>query len=91
MVCPTFALRATTAIPRLLTAIAAGKVLILQTAPAVRVSIGEAFQEPIGSIVTAKMIGAARAMGFKDVLDTNFGADLTTVEEATELIERLTH
>jgi NADH dehydrogenase/NADH:ubiquinone oxidoreductase subunit G len=91
VVCPTFALRETSSVPRVLSALAAGKVLILQTAPAVRVSIGEAFHEPIGSIVTGKMIGAARAMGFKYVLDTNFGADLTVVEEATELIERLTH
>jgi iron only hydrogenase large subunit-like protein len=91
VVCPTYALQETSSISRVLTAPASGKTVLLQTAPAVKVAIGDAFNEQIGSVVTARIVGAARAMGFKFVVDTNFGADLTIVEEATELIERLHH
>jgi iron-only hydrogenase group A len=90
-VCPTLALQENSSIDRVLSAIARQKTLILQTAPAVRVSIGEAFGEKVGSVVTGKIIGAARSMGFKHVIDTNWGADMTIVEEGTELLQRLTH
>jgi len=66
------------------------KFVIVQTAPAVRVGLGEEFGYPIGSVVTGKMISALRALGFDKVFDTNFSADLTIMEEATEFISRYT-
>mgnify|MGYP002682216223 CR=1 FL=1 len=60
------------------------KYVILQTAPAVRVSIGEPFGIPIGSISTGKMVAGFRRLGFDAVFDTNFAADLTILEEGTE-------
>lgn len=65
------------------------KIVIFQTAPAVRVSLGEAFGLPNGSIVKGKMIAALRALGADYVFDTNFGADLTVLEEASELLHCL--
>ena len=65
------------------------KYVIVQTAPAVRVSIGEGFGLEPGVDVSKKMITALRYMGFDKVFDTNFGADLTIMEEANELVERL--
>ena len=65
------------------------KIVIFQTAPAVRVGIGEEFGYEPGSFLEGKMIGALRALGADYVLDTNFGADLTIMEEANELIERV--
>lgn len=62
---------------------------IVQTAPAVRVSIGEGFGMEPGTDVTGKMITALRYMGFDRVFDTNFSADLTIMEEAHELVDRL--
>jgi iron-only hydrogenase group A len=89
-VCPTNALEERNSIPRIIKALSENKVLVLQTAPAVRVAIGEEFGDPVGTIVTPKIITAARKMGFKYVFDTNFAADLTIVEEGSELIHRLT-
>ncbi|MDD7354326.1 MAG: NADH-dependent [FeFe] hydrogenase, group A6 [Oscillospiraceae bacterium] len=66
------------------------KFVIVQTAPAVRVGLGEEFGYPIGTVVTGKMISALRALGFDKVFDTNFSADLTIMEEATEFISRYT-
>jgi NADH-quinone oxidoreductase subunit G len=63
----------------------------VQIAPAVRVAIGEAFGFPIGANLTGKIYAALRRMGFKAVFDTNFGADLTIVEEATEFVQRFAH
>ncbi len=63
---------------------------IVQIAPAVRVAIGEAFGFASGSLVTGKLYAALRRMGFKAVFDTNFGADVTIVEEATEFVKRFT-
>lgn len=63
--------------------------VVVQTAPAVRVALGEEFGMPIGTCVTGKMITALKRLGFDKVFDTNTGADLTIVEEANELIERL--
>ena len=66
------------------------KIVLVQTAPSVRVGLGEEFGNPIGTIVTGKMVSAIRALGVDKVFDTNFSADLTIMEEATEFIERYT-
>ncbi len=65
------------------------KVVVVQTAPAVRVGIGEAMGLPYGSLVTGKMVASLRKLGFSKVFDTDFAADLTIVEEANELVERI--
>lgn len=65
------------------------KFVIVQTAPAVRVALGEEFGMPVGSSVTGKMVNALRQIGFKKVYDTDFAADLTIMEEANELIQRI--
>ena len=65
--------------------------VVVQTAPSVRVGLGEEFGYPIGSIVTGKMVSALRALGFDKVFDTNFSADLTIMEEAHEFIGRYTN
>ena len=66
------------------------KILIVSTSPSVRVSLGEAFGMQRGSFVEGKMIALLRKLGADYVLDTNFAADMTIVEEASELVERLT-
>lgn len=66
------------------------KYVVVQTAPAVRAALGEEFGLPIGTNVTGKMVTALRRLGFDKVFDTNTGADFTIMEEANELIERLT-
>ena len=66
------------------------KHVVVQTAPAVRVGLGEEFGLPMGSIVTGKLVSALRALGFTKVFDTNFTADLTIMEEATEFLGRYT-
>ncbi len=63
--------------------------VIVQTAPAVRVALGEEFGMPIGTNVKGKMVTALKELGFDKVFDTNTGADLTIMEEANEFIERL--
>ena len=65
------------------------KTVIVQTAPAVRVAIGEEFGLPAGTIVTGKLVSALRKLGFNYVFDTDFAADLTIMEEGSELLERL--
>ena len=67
------------------------KYVVVQTAPAVRAALGEEFGLPIGTNVTGKMVTALRRMGFDKVFDTNTGADFTIMEEANELIERLSN
>ncbi len=67
------------------------KFVIVQTAPAVRVALGEEFGMGPGSIVTGKMVTALRQLGFDRVFDTDFAADLTIIEEASEFIHRLKH
>ena len=64
-------------------------VVVVQTAPAVRVALGEEFGMPIGTNVTGKMVTALKRLGFDKVFDTNTGADVTIMEEATEFIHRL--
>ena len=65
------------------------KHVIVQTAPAIRAALGECFGYPPGTLVTAKMVSALRRLGFDAVFDTNFAADLTIMEEGTELLTRL--
>ncbi|MDD3287594.1 MAG: NADH-dependent [FeFe] hydrogenase, group A6 [Alphaproteobacteria bacterium] len=65
------------------------KIVVVQTAPAVRVALGEPLGMETGSIVTGKMVAALRKIGFDAVLDTDFTADLTIMEEGTELLTRL--
>lgn len=88
-VCPTGALMEVSEIEKVDAAFKAGKYVVVQTAPAVRAALGEEFDMPIGSLVTGKMVAALRRLGFKKVFDTNFGADLTIMEEATELLGRV--
>ncbi len=64
---------------------------VAQIAPAVRVAIGEAFGYEPGELLTGKLYAALRRLGFKAVFDTNFGADLTILEEGHEFIERFTN
>ena len=61
---------------------------MVQTAPAVRVGLGEEFGLDPGSISTGKMVAALKALGFDYVFDTNFAADLTIMEEANEFVNR---
>ncbi len=67
------------------------KHVVVQAAPAVRAALGEEFGLPIGTAVTGKMAAAMRRLGFDKVFDTDFSADLTIMEEGTELIERMTN
>jgi iron-only hydrogenase group A len=65
------------------------KTVVVQTAPAVRAALGECFGYEPGTLVTGKMVSALRRLGFATVFDTNFTADLTIIEEGTELLTRL--
>jgi len=65
------------------------KVVIVQTAPSVRAALGEDFGMPVGTNVEGKMVAALRRIGFDKVFDTDFGADMTIMEEATEFIDRV--
>ena len=89
-VCPTGALMEHSEIEKVDAAFKAGKKVIVQTAPAVRAAIAEEFGEKIGTVGTGKMVAALRRLGFYRVFDVNFGADLTIMEEAHELMERIT-
>ncbi|MBR2635350.1 MAG: [Clostridia bacterium] len=88
-VCPTGALMEKNDIAKVDAAMAAGKYVVVQTAPAVRAALGEEFGMKIGTPVTGKMVAALRRLGFKKVFDTNYAADLTIMEEATELLSRI--
>ncbi|MBR9976351.1 MAG: [FeFe] hydrogenase, group A [Bacteroidetes bacterium] len=66
-------------------------VVVAQVAPAVRVALAEEFGAEAGTVATGRTVAALRRIGFARVFDTNFGADLTIIEEATELLHRLTH
>ena len=67
------------------------KYVVVQTAPAVRAALGEEFGMEIGTPVTGKMVAALRRLGFSKVFDTDTGADLTIMEEGTEVIDRITN
>ncbi|HPX45610.1 MAG TPA: NADH-dependent [FeFe] hydrogenase, group A6 [Bacteroidales bacterium] len=90
-VCPTAALTEVDQTGKLIQALAdPDKVVVVQTAPAVRVTLGEEFGMKPGTIVTGKMVTALKRLGFNYVFDTDFAADLTIMEEGTELLNRLT-
>ena len=65
------------------------KYVVVQTAPSIRATLGECFGMPVGTNVEGKMVAALRRLGFQKVFDTDFGADLTIMEEANEFIERV--
>lgn len=88
--CPTGALREKDNTDEVWAALADdSKYVVVQAAPAVRAALGEEFGLPIGTPVTGKMAAALRRLGFDNVFDTDTGADLTIMEEGTELLERL--
>lgn len=92
LVCPTGALTEQTHIPKILDALTdPDKVVVVQHAPAVSVSLAEEFGMKPGSDVNGIMVSALRTLGFDRVFDTSFTADLTIMEEATELVHRVTH
>lgn len=89
-VCPTAALTEVNHVEALWDAINdPEKVVVVQTAPAVRVAVGEEFYAEPGTVTTGKMVAALKRLGFDYVFDTNWGADLTIMEEANEILERL--
>ena len=89
-VCPTGALSQTNQVARVWDEIHnPSKHVIVQIAPAIRVSIGEEFGYELGTAVTGKLITALRRIGFDKVFDTNFAADLTIMEEGNELLNRV--
>ena len=89
-VCPTGALREKDDTDKVIAALNdPEKIVVVQTAPAVRAALGEAFGDPIGTPATGKMAAALRRIGFDRVLDTDFAADLTIMEEGYELIDRI--
>ncbi len=89
-VCPTGALTEFDHTPKIIRALAdPSKTVVVQTAPAVRAALGEEFGMEPGTLVTGKMAAALRKLGFDKVFDTDFAADLTIMEEGTELLDRL--
>lgn len=89
-VCPTAALTERNDIPKVWRALAnPRRHVVVQVAPAVRVAIGEMFGMEPGTISTGKLVTALKRLGFNAVFDTNFGADLTIMEEARELVHRI--
>lgn len=89
-VCPTGALTEKDDTDKVFAALAdPTKHVIVQTAPAVRAGLGEAFGYPIGTNVEGKMVAALRRLGFAKVFDTDFAADLTIMEEAHEFLDRV--
>ena len=90
-VCPTGALTEVDHTNQVVGALAdPTKTVVVQTAPAVRAALGEEFGMEPGTLVTGKMVSALRRLGFDYVFDTDFAADLTIMEEGTELLDRLT-
>ncbi len=91
VVCPTGALVERDDTDKVFEAIAdPTKHVVVHTAPSIRATLGECFDMPIGTNVKGKMVTALKMLGFDKVFDTNFGADLTIMEEGTEFIERVT-
>jgi len=89
-VCPVAALREKDGIEKVWDALGNQDLhVVVQTAPAVRVALGEEFRMPIGTRVTGKMVAALKRLGFAKTFDTNTGADLTIMEEGTELLSRI--
>ncbi len=89
-VCPTGALTEKDDTDKIWAAIAdPSKHVVVQTAPSIRATLGECFGMPVGTNVEGKMVASLRRLGFDKVFDTDFAADLTIVEEANELVERI--
>jgi NADP-reducing hydrogenase subunit HndD len=89
-VCPTGALTEVNHTSEVIKVLAdPSKIVIVQTAPAVRAALGEEFGFPAGTLVTGKLVAALKELGFDYVFDTDFAADLTIMEEGTELLQRL--
>lgn len=89
-VCPTAALTQVSNVEKVWEVLGdSDKFVVVQTAPAIRVTLGEKFGMEPGTIVTGKMVAALRRLGFDRVFDTDFAADVTIVEEAREFIDRL--
>jgi len=90
-VCPTGALTEVDHTAKVIQALSdPTKTVVVQTAPAVRAALGEEFGMPVGTRVTGQMVTALKNLGFDYVFDTDFAADLTIMEEGTELLNRLT-
>ena len=89
--CPVGALKEKDGIKAVNALLAGPKHVVVQPAPAVRAALGEEFGLPMGTSVTGKLAAALRRLGFDKVFDTDFGADLTIIEEGTELVQRLTN
>ncbi len=90
--CPVGAIREQSHLDQVLEALRDDeKTVVVQTAPSVRVSVGEAFGLPVGTNVYGQLCTAYRLLGFSKVFDVNMGADITTMVEAEELLERLQH
>ena len=90
VVCPTGALVEKDDTDKIWAALAdPDKHVVVQTAPSIRATLGECFGMPIGTNVEGKMVAALRRLGFDKIFDTDFAADLTIVEEANELVERI--
>lgn len=90
VVCPTGALVEKDDTDKIWAALAdPDKHVVVQTAPSIRATLGECFGMPIGTNVVGKMVAALRRLGFDKIFDTDFAADLTIVEEANELVERI--
>lgn len=90
-VCPTAALKERSALAEVTDVFNSGELVpVVQVAPSISVTIGEAFGFPAGTDVTMQLVTALRRIGFKYVFDTVFGADLTILEESNELVSRLT-
>jgi len=92
LVCPTAALRERSQTKDVANALAdKKKFVVVQIAPAVRASLGEEYNMPLGTDVTGQLVTGLKRLGFKRVFDTNFAADLTIMEETTELVNRITN
>jgi NADH-quinone oxidoreductase subunit G len=90
LACPTGALHEVRAVEKVIQVLQEGKkYVVAQAAPAIRVSLGDFFGLPPGTNVTGKVAAGLRRMGFRQVFDTDFAADLTIMEEGTELVERI--
>ena len=91
LACPTGALHEVRAVEKVMLTMQEGKkYIVAQVAPAIRVSLGDFYGLPAGSNVTGKVAAALRRMGFRQVFDTDFAADLTIMEEGTELVNKIT-
>jgi len=89
-VCPVAAIKEKTCVDEVWAAIAdPNKVVVVQEAPAIRAALGEDLGLPVGTLVSGKMHAALKKLGFNHVFDTNFTADLTIMEEGTELVKRI--